>query len=70
MIKNYPLVREIDDEFTRNNNISHKKAMRIFEAMWKYAVHMGVSLLNDSGQEIEEIVEFKKRINAGFLKKK
>jgi hypothetical protein len=70
MIKNYKLVRELDNEFIRNNKISHKKALQIFEAMWKYAVHMGVSLLNDPGQEIEEIVEFKKRINAGFLKQK
>jgi hypothetical protein len=70
MIKNYKLVRELDNEFIQNNKISHKKALQIFEAMWKYAVNMGVSLLNDSGQEIEEIVEFKKRINAGFLKQK
>lgn len=69
MIKNYRLLRKIDNEFTRGNKISHKKALKIFEEMWKYAVHMGVSLLNDPEQEIEQVVEFKKRINTGFLRK-
>jgi len=70
MIKNYKLLRELDNEFIRNNKLTHKKAFQVFEAMWKYAVNMGVSLFADSGQEIEEVIEFKKRINAGFLSKK
>ena len=70
MIKNYPLVREIDNEFIRNNKISHKKALKIFEEMWKYAVHMGVSPVTNPEQEIEQVVEFKKRVNNGFVNKK
>jgi hypothetical protein len=42
MIKNPQILAKFEDEEIRKEKLSYKEALRIFEAMWKEAVSLGV----------------------------
>jgi len=62
MIKNPRLLARFEDEEIKKEKLSYKEALKIFEAMWKEAVSLGVLPPKDPLEDIETDIRI-----AGFL---
>jgi hypothetical protein len=63
MIKNARILRKFEAEETKKERISFRDAMKIFEAMWREALALGVVKKSTSLNDIEKEIKIAKIIN-------
>ncbi|MFA4830544.1 MAG: hypothetical protein WC855_00460 [Thermodesulfovibrionales bacterium] len=64
MVKNARLLAKFEDEQLREERLSYAQALKIFEAMWKEAVKLGVLPLKDPLEGIETDIELARVLNS------
>jgi len=64
MIKNPRLLARFEDEETRKEKLSYKEALKIFEAMWKEAVSLGVLPPKNPLEDIETDIRIAAILNS------
>ncbi|MBI4824589.1 MAG: hypothetical protein HY805_10240 [Nitrospirae bacterium] len=64
MIKNAKLLSEFEDRLLRQERLSYKEALKLFEAMWKEAVSFGVLPLKDPMEDLEADIALAKVLNS------
>ena len=64
MVKNSRLLAKFEDEQLRKERLSYAQALKIFEAMWKEAVKLGVFPLKDPLEGIETDIELARVLNS------
>lgn len=63
MIKNSEKLREWERAFERNNPLTFEQKLKIVDSLWKEAMDLGVINSEMALKGIEDIIEFKRRIN-------
>lgn len=64
MVKDTRLLAEFEDEQLRKERLSYAKALKIFEAMWKEAVNLGILPSKDPLEGIEKDIELARILNS------
>ena len=64
MVRNAKLLPRFEDEQLRKEKLSYEQALKIFEAMWKEAVSLGVLPLKDPLEGIETDIELARVLNS------
>jgi hypothetical protein len=64
MIKNPHLVRELEAEFIAREKLPYKKALHIFESLWREGVTLGVLPLEDPWEGIEVKLRIARILNS------
>ncbi len=63
MVKNAERLKEWEEEFSRNNPLSFEQKLKIVDSLWKEAIDLGVIDKNTVLEGIEDVIEFKRRVN-------
>jgi hypothetical protein len=64
MIRDPQTVRIFGDSFIRTQGLSHRKALKIFEAMWLEGVRLGVLPLKEPLEGIETDITVARILNS------
>ncbi|MCG2708980.1 MAG: hypothetical protein L6246_01485 [Thermodesulfovibrionales bacterium] len=64
MVKNPKLLIRFENEELRKEKLSYKEALKIFEAMWKEAVSLGIFPPKDPLDGIEDDIRLAKILNS------
>lgn len=64
MVKDTRLLAEFEDEQLRKERLSYAQALKIFEAMWKEAVNLGILPSKDPLEGIEKDIELARILNS------
>lgn len=64
MVKDARLLAKFEDEQLRKERLSYSQALKIFEAMWKEAVNLGILPLKDPLEGIEKDIELARILNS------
>jgi hypothetical protein len=63
MIKDTELLAEVEENELRKEKLDYGSALRLFEAMWKEAMLLGVLPLNDPLEGIEVDIKIARILN-------
>ncbi len=63
MIKNPAKLRQFEDDFNRSDPPNYRRNLRLYEAMYKEAVLLGVLPAKDPLENIEWKIEFARKLN-------
>lgn len=63
MIKDTRLLNELEKEEIKSENFTYLEALRIFEAMWKEGISLGVLPLKDPLEGIEVDIRIARILN-------
>jgi len=64
MVKNPKLLAMFEDKELRKERLSYKEALRIFEAMWREAVSLGIFPPKDPLEGIEDDIRLARILNS------
>jgi len=64
MIKNPHLVKELEAEFLSREKLPYKKALHIFESLWREGVTLGVLPPDDPSEGLEVDLRIAKVLNS------
>lgn len=64
MVKDTRLLAEFEDQQLRKERLSYAQALKIFEAMWKEAVNLGILPSKDPLEGIEKDIELARILNS------
>lgn len=64
MIKDARLLAKFEDGQLRKERLSYAQALKIFEAMWKEAVNLGILPSKDPLEGIEKDIELARILNS------
>ncbi|OGS44537.1 MAG: hypothetical protein A2539_01420 [Elusimicrobia bacterium RIFOXYD2_FULL_34_15] len=66
MVKNGKLLEKFENNYIKKNKISYKKALKIFESLWKEAVLLKVLPSKNSAENFKSKIRIAKAINSGI----
>lgn len=64
MIKNPEILKKFEDDFMRKSSLPYGLSMKIFEAMWKEAVTLGIFPLKERLEGVEVDIKVAKILNS------
>ena len=64
MVRDAKLLARFEDEETRNEKLSYRQALKLFEAMWREAVGLGVLPSKDPLEDIESDIRIARVLNS------
>ncbi len=64
MVKNPRLLVRFENEELKKEKLSYREALKLFEAMWREAVSLGVLPLKDPLEGIETDIKLAKILNS------
>ena len=64
MVKNPRLLARFENEELKKEKLSYREALKLFEAMWREAVSLGVLPLKDPLEGIETDIKLAKILNS------
>lgn len=64
MIKNKKFLRKFEKEEIKNEKFCYSKALKLFEAMWKEGISLGIIPLKDPLDDIETDIRIARILNS------
>jgi hypothetical protein len=64
MIRNARILEKFEKELTENEKPDYLRALKIFEALWKEGMRMGVLPLKDPFEDIETDIRIARILNS------
>ena len=68
MIKNWEILRRLEDDYRAQENLSYQQKLDLFEGMWKEAVELGVLPSKNPLEGIEVTIQIAKIMNSCLTK--